>query len=40
MLEMIKMIQEAEDFAALGAASKEKIADGRKRVAVNFFCGL
>lgn len=30
MLEMIKMIQEAEDFAALGAASKEKIADAEK----------
>lgn len=38
MLEMIKMIQEAEDFAALGAASKEKISRCRKRDAVNFFC--
>jgi alpha-tubulin suppressor-like RCC1 family protein len=36
MLEMIKMIQEAEDFAALGAASKEKIADAEKELQLTF----
>ena len=36
MLEMIKMIQEAEDFAALGAASKEQIADAEKELQLTF----
>lgn len=36
MLEMIKLIQEAEDFAALGAASEEQIADAEKELLLTF----
>lgn len=36
MLEMIKKIQEAEDYASLGAASKEQIADAEKELQLKF----
>lgn len=36
MLEMIKKIKEAEDYAALGAASKEQIADAEKELQLTF----
>ena len=36
MLEMIKMIQEAEDFVSLGAATKEQIADAEKELQLKF----
>ena len=36
MLEMIKKIQEAEDYAALGAASKEQIADAENELKLKF----
>ena len=32
MLEMIKKIQEAEDYASLGAASKEQITDAENEL--------
>jgi hypothetical protein len=36
MPEMITMIREAEDFSALGAASKEQIADAEKELMLTF----
>ena len=36
MLEMIKKIQEAEDYASLGAASKEQIADAENELKLKF----
>ena len=36
MLEMIKMIQEAEDFVSLGAATNEQIADAEKELQLKF----
>ena len=36
MLEMIKKIQEAEDYASLGAASKEQIANAENELQLKF----
>lgn len=36
MLEMINKIMEAEDYAALGAASKEQIAEAEKELQLEF----
>ena len=36
MLEMIKKIQEAEDYASLGAASNEQIADAENELKLKF----
>lgn len=36
MLEMIKKIQEAEDYTSLGAASKEQIADAENELKLKF----
>ena len=36
MLEMIKKIQEAEDYASLGAASKEQITDAENELKLKF----
>ncbi len=36
MLEMIKKIQEAEDYASLGAASDEQIADAENELKLKF----
>ena len=36
MLEMIKKIKEAEDYASLGAASKEQIASAEKELHLKF----